>query len=251
MLIMHTLIFIDNPDSTTSQNFNATLSLYKYLYEPQIMRLVFFLRLMETFNFQQEYILENDRVRLRPLVIQDFETFQHFSLKQPEIWKYSQQPASGLENLKSYLDIAMEARRAETAYPFVVFDKISEQVAGSTRFYDFQKRNNTVQLGYTWYGKDFQGTGLNKQCKLLMLEFAFENLGIDRVEFRADANNERSITAMKSIGCTFEGILRNNCTAPNGRRDSIILSILKDEWFGGVKEQLEFKIEKESKILPS
>lgn len=205
---------------------------------------------METFNFQQEYILENDRARLRPLVLRDFETLQHFALNQPEIWKYSQQPASGLENLKSYIDFVLEARKAETAYTFVVYDKSSEQVAGSTRFYDFQKRNNTVQLGYTWYGKEFQGTGLNKQCKLLMLEFAFEKLSIDRVEFRADANNERSITAMKSIGCTVEGILRNNCAAPKGRRDSIVLSILKDEWFGGVKEKLKSKIEKEGEVLP-
>ena len=204
---------------------------------------------METFDFQEEYILENERVHLRPLVIEDFETFQEFSLNQPEIWKYSLLPAGGLENLKTYIDSALESKRAETAYPFVVFDKRSEQVAGSTRFYDFQKRNNTVQLGYTWYAKEFQGTGLNKQCKFLMLEFAFEKLGIERVEFRADANNERSIAAMKSIGCTVEGILRSNCTAPNGRRDSIILSILKDEWFGGVKEKLESKIEKESQVL--
>ena len=204
---------------------------------------------METFDFQEEYILENDRVRLRPLVMEDFETLKDFSLNQPEIWKYSLLPAGGLENLKSYIDSALESKRAEMAYPFIVFDKRSEQVAGSTRFYDYQKRNNTVQLGYTWYGIEFQGTGLNKQCKLLMLEFAFEKLGIERVEFRADANNERSIAAMKSIGCTVEGILRNNCTAQNGRRDSIILSILKDEWFDGVKEQLESKIEKESKVL--
>lgn len=204
---------------------------------------------MQTFNFLQEYILENDRVRLRPIGLPDFEKFQDFALNQPEIWEYSQQPASGLENLKAYIDFALEARKAETAYPFVVFDKQRQQVAGSTRFYDFQKKHNTVQLGYTWYGKEFQGTGLNKQCKLLLLEFAFEKFGIDRVEFRADANNDRSITAMKSIGCTVEGILRSNCAAPKGRRDSIVLSILKDEWFGGVKEQLKAKIEKESEVL--
>lgn len=203
---------------------------------------------MRTFNFQREYILENDRVRLRPMVDLDFETLQHFSIEQPEIWKFSQQPASGFENLKKYIDFALAARNAETAYPFVVFDKITQQIAGSTRFYDFQKKHNTCQLGYTWYGKEFQGTGLNKQCKLLMLEFAFEKLGIERVEFRADANNARSITAMKSIGCTVEGILRSNCVAPNGRRDSIILSILKDEWFDGLKKQLKVKIEKENNI---
>src|SRR5690606_12210147 len=200
---------------------------------------------MQTFNFLQEHILENERVRLNPLHNQDIDKLLHFSEQEPELWKYSLQPANGLENLKLYVENALNGRKEENSYPFIVFDKHSQKIAGSTRFYDFQKNHNTVQLGYTWYGKEFQGTGINKQCKMLMLTFAFENLGIDRVEFRADANNVRSIAAMKSIGCTVEGILRNNCTMPNGRRDSIVLSILKDEWFGGVKEQLKSKIEKE------
>ncbi|MBK5212311.1 MAG: GNAT family N-acetyltransferase [Flavobacteriaceae bacterium] len=205
---------------------------------------------MQTFNFLQEHILENDRVRLNPLHHQDIDKLVHFSEQQPELWKYSLQPANGLENLKTYIDFALRGRKEETAYPFIVFDKRIQQIAGSTRFCDFQKNHNTVQLGYTWYGKEFQSTGLNKQCKLLMLEFAFEKLDVERVEFRADANNARSIAAMKSIGCTVEGILRNNCTAPEGRRDSIVLSILKDEWFGGVKETLKSKIEKERKFSP-
>jgi RimJ/RimL family protein N-acetyltransferase len=205
---------------------------------------------MQTFNFLQEHILENDTVRLNPLHHHDIDKLLHFSEQQPELWKYSLQPADGLENLKVYIDFALRGRKEETAYPFIVFDKRTQQIAGSTRFYDFQKNHNTVQLGYTWYGKEFQGTGLNKQCKMLMLEFAFENIGVDRVEFRADANNERSIAAMKSIGCTVEGILRNNCAAPKGRRDSIVLSILKDEWFGGVKEVLKSKIEKERNVSP-
>jgi len=205
---------------------------------------------MQTFNFLQEHILENDTVRLNPLHHHDIDKLLHFSEQQPELWKYSLQPADGLENLKVYIDFALRGIKEETAYPFIVFDKRTQQIAGSTRFYDFQKNHNTVQLGYTWYGKEFQGTGLNKQCKMLMLEFAFENIGVDRVEFRADANNERSIAAMKSIGCTVEGILRNNCAAPKGRRDSIVLSILKDEWFGGVKEVLKSKIEKERNVSP-
>ena len=205
---------------------------------------------MQTFNFLQEYILENDRVRLRPLHHKDFELLLHFSEEQPELWRYSLQPASGSDNLKAYIDSAILGRKQETAYPFIVFDKRTQQIAGSTRFYDFQKNHNTVQLGYTWYGMEFQGTGLNKQCKMLMLEFAFETLHLERVEFRADATNQRSIAAMKSIGCTVEGILRNNCAAPTGRRDSIVLSVLKDEWFGGVKEKLKAKIEIERKVSP-
>ena len=205
---------------------------------------------MQTFNFLQEHILENDTVRLNPLHHQDIDKLLHFSEQQPELWKYSLQPADGLENLKTYIDFALNGRKEETSYPFIVFDKRTQQVAGSTRFYDFQKNHNTVQLGYTWYGKEFQGTGLNKQCKMLMLEFAFETLDLDRVEFRADANNQRSIAAMKSIGCSVEGILRSNCISPTGRRDSIVLSVLKDEWFGGVKEALKSKIEKERNISP-
>tara|TARA_R110000823_G_scaffold243818_3_gene368097 strand:+ start:79877 stop:80497 length:621 start_codon:yes stop_codon:yes gene_type:complete len=205
---------------------------------------------MQTFTFLQEYILENDRVRLSPLHHKDLDLLLRFSEKQPELWKYSLQPADGLENLKSYIDFALRGRKEETAYPFIVFDKRTLQIAGSTRFYDFQKNHNTVQLGYTWYGKEFQGTGLNKHCKMLMLEFAFETLKLDRVEFRADATNQRSIAAMKSIGCTVEGILRSNCAAPKGRRDSIVLSILKEEWFGCVKDKLKAKIENERKVSP-
>ena len=206
---------------------------------------------MRTFDFLEEYSLENEEVRLSPLRMQDIENLKYFALQQPEIWKYSQQPANGLENMENYFQVALQGRKEKKTYPFVVFDKRTQQFAGSTRFYDFQVGNSTVQLGYTWYGKEFQGTGLNKQCKFLMLHFAFETLGLERVEFRADARNERSIKAMKSIGCTVEGVLRNNCAAPNGRRDSIILSILKDEWFDGAKEKLLAKIEKEKNLLSS
>jgi RimJ/RimL family protein N-acetyltransferase len=98
-------------------------------------------------------------------------------------------------------------------------------------------------LGFTWYGKEFQGTDLNKNCKFLLLEFAFETVNMQRVEFRADNENKRSIAAMKSIGCVEEGILRSNSPKTDGgRRDSIVLSILKDEWFAKVKNDLKAKI---------
>ena len=66
--------------------------------------------------------------------------------------------------------------------------------------------------------------------KLLLLIYAFESLDIERVEFRADAKNSRSIAAMQGIGCKLEGTLRNDCTAETGRRDSVVLSIIKSEW---------------------
>jgi RimJ/RimL family protein N-acetyltransferase len=84
---------------------------------------------------------------------------------------------------------------------------------------------------------------LNKNCKFLLLEFAFETLQMERVEFRADNDNQRSIRAMKSIGCVFEGILRSNMYKANGdRRDSIVLSILKQEWHSTIRTNLLSKI---------
>jgi len=192
-------------------------------------------------EFENELILENEIVLLRPLKKDDITLLKEFSLNEPELWKYSLTPADGLENLKNYIDLALQEKELKTSYSFIVLDKSTNKIAGSTRFYDYRKSHSTIQIGYTWYGKEFQGTGLNKNCKLLMLQFAFEKLKLERVEFRADATNTKSIAAMKSIGCVEEGILRSNCSAPSGRRDSIVLSILKDEWVKTVKDALKNK----------
>jgi RimJ/RimL family protein N-acetyltransferase len=195
------------------------------------------------FDFQTEYILEDTIVQLRPLHENDSDKLFYFAENEPALWKYSIIGADGKENMQNYIDVALKGRLNKTEYPFIVIDKRSNTVAGSTRFYDIQLQNQSLQLGYTWYGKKFQGTGLNKHCKFLLLKFAFEEMGIKRVEFRANAQNERSINAMKSIGCTVEGILRNSVMEHNGnRRSSIILSILEDEWFSSGKESLLSKL---------
>jgi len=191
-------------------------------------------------DFNENYTLENDVVRLSPLQESDFDRLVDFSIHQPDLWHYSLIQANSPDNLKNYIQKAMEERAARKSYAFIVFDKRTNQYAGSTRFYDIQIENASLQLGFTWYGKEFQGTGLNKNCKYLLLEFAFEKLNMERVEFRADNDNLRSINAMKSIGCVVEGILRSNMYKPNGdRRDSIVLSILKNEWSSGVKDKLQ------------
>jgi RimJ/RimL family protein N-acetyltransferase len=199
---------------------------------------------MTTPKFPQNTILEDESVLLRPLEISDVDSLLDISLNEPETWYYSLVRADGKENLINYIQIAIKARENKTEFPFIVYDKKSGKYAGSTRFYDIDLPFKTLQLGYTWYGKDFRGTGLNKHCKYLLLQFAFETLGMERVEFRADNNNERSITAMKSIGCKVEGVLRSNMPTFEGntRRDSIILSILKKEWFDEVKENLIKKL---------
>jgi RimJ/RimL family protein N-acetyltransferase len=196
-------------------------------------------------NFEENIVLENDFVLLRPLQLRDFDHLIQFSLYEPEIWTYSSMPAIGADGLKQYLDIAIKARNDEKEFPFIVYDKKNKCYAGSTRLYDIQLMNKCLQLGFTWYGKAFQGTGLNKHCKYLLLNYAFETMDIERVEFRADNRNARSIAAMKSIGCKVEGILRGNGWTNTGeRRDSIVLSILKEEWFSAVKKELKSKLKK-------
>ncbi len=197
-----------------------------------------------TTNFPQNLILEDEIVLLRPLQESDVENLLEISINEPETWEYSLVRANGKENLAHYIQLSLKAKENKTEFPFIVFDKKSEKYAGSTRFYDIQLPFKTLQLGYTWYGKNFRGTGLNKHCKFLLLQFAFETLGMERVEFRADNNNQRSIAAMKSIGCKVEGVLRNHMPTfgSEARRDSIILSILRDEWFDEVKVNLKAKL---------
>jgi RimJ/RimL family protein N-acetyltransferase len=196
------------------------------------------------FDFDKNYILEDDCVLLRPLTTDDCSNLLYFSLHEPTTWQYGLVTAAGEENLKKYISDAVAARAAKKEYAFIVYDKLKQAYAGSTRFYDINLPFNTLQLGYTWYGEAFRGTGLNKHCKFLLLQFAFEQMNFLRVEFRADANNARSIAAMKSIGCKEEGILRSHMpTQTGGRRSSVVLSILQNEWEESVKENLFAKLQ--------
>ncbi|SFZ89221.1 Protein N-acetyltransferase, RimJ/RimL family [Flaviramulus basaltis] len=198
-------------------------------------------------DFKEDYILENEFVKLRPLELSDYEHLLEYSINQPELWKYNSGGANGEENLIKYISNTIEQRKNENEYPFIVFDKLRNKFVGSTRFYRFSQLNNTVDLGYTWYGKETHGNGINKNCKYLMLEFAFEKMDVERVGFGANNLNYRSINAMKSIGCIIEGVLRNFSLDNDGNRiDAIILSILKIEWFENIKEDLKLKIKKHS-----
>jgi RimJ/RimL family protein N-acetyltransferase len=199
--------------------------------------------MISPYNPLKEYILEDQSVLLRPLMESDIEFLLPFALNEPDTWKYSQTSARGEQGMASYISTALTNKTDGKEYPFIVFDKKTRSYAGSTRFYDIQPGNNMLQLGYTWYGEKFRGTGLNRHCKFLLLQFAFEQLDMYRVEFRADARNERSIAAMKSIGCKQEGILRSHMWLEDGsRRDSIVLSILKSEWEKDVKQTLKNRI---------
>jgi RimJ/RimL family protein N-acetyltransferase len=183
------------------------------------------------FDTGKDIILENERVLLRPMVQADVANLASYVKDEPTLWKYALTPITQAQEFEQYMATAVEARQLKSAYPFILFDKLQNKYVGSTRFYDIQLNNSSTQLGYTWYSESTWGTGLNEHCKLLLLEFAFETIGFERVEFRADNRNKRSIAAMQKIGCTVEGVLRNHLPTSDGtRRDSIVLSMLKEEW---------------------
>jgi RimJ/RimL family protein N-acetyltransferase len=194
-------------------------------------------------DFNKDYILENEFALLRPLTEADYELLLEYAINEPEIWAFNSRGPSNPDNLKKYIETALAGRKNGTEYPFIVHDKVNQKFAGSTRFYSIHPLNKTLELGFTWYGKQFQGTKLNKNCKYLLLEFAFETLNMERVGFRANSLNQKSINAMKSIGCKEEGIMRNYSEDAEGNRiDAIILSIIKQEWFSEAKENLRNKI---------
>ena len=148
--------------------------------------------------FPENLILQSDRVLLRPLQPDDLQHLAPFAIHEPDIWRFSTIAVKGETGMQAYIEMAIKEQERGYSFPFIIFDKQAGEYAGSTRFYDIQPANKTVQLGYTWYGKKFQRTGLNRNCKFLLLQYAFEQASAERVEFRADANNERSIAAHES-----------------------------------------------------
>ena len=122
-------------------------------------------------------------------------------------------------------------REIKFRYAFTVYDKIKKQFAGSSSFANVSNFDKRLEIGWTWYGREFQKTGLNRNCKYLMLHYAFEILNFERVEFRIDERNLPSRTAVEKIGGKHEGTLRSNMLMPDGaRRSTCYYSILKDDW---------------------
>jgi len=191
----------------------------------------------------KDIVLQTNRFLLRRLKREDADELIHYSDTEPELWQYALVASTGKESMTAYIDSAISDYETGTAYPFVVIDKANGKIVGSTRYYDIQLKNGSTLLGYTWYSKLYQGSGINTHCKYMLLRHAFEELKLERIEFRADTRNFRSLAAMRKIGCVEEGILRSHLPTANGlRRDSIIFSILKHEWVGSVKKGLEKRL---------
>ena len=150
--------------------------------------------------------------------------------------------------LRNYIQTALDEKAKGVSYPFMIFDKKTNEIAGSTRYMNIVPEHKRLEIGHTWLAPQFHGAGLNKANKYELLRFAFEELDCNRVELKTDNRNNRSKKAMMKIGAKVDGILRSHMVLHDGFiRDSIYLSIIKEEW-EGLKETIfgEFNISKTS-----
>lgn len=195
------------------------------------------------FDFTQKYVLENERVKLRPLTMDDHKALVNIA-NDAEIWYYLFDQADTSASLLQYLSHAITGRNRLKSYPFTVYDKVKKQVAGLTRLYEYNEEFKTIKLGHTWYGKDFRGTYLNTNCKYLIFQFIFDNLGLERIGFGVHSENIRSLKALRKLGCKDEGKLESFMPGVNNtnRVDIVLLRVLKDEWKQEVKSKLLAKL---------
>ena len=178
----------------------------------------------------KDLILEDTRVKLSLLDLSNYEKLLEIS-KEENLIFYSPSDISTPENFENYVKTAVEGFYNNTIIPFLIFDKLKQRYAGSTRYGLIDRHNKVLHIGWTWIGRDFQGTGLNRHMKFLMLKHAFEILEFEKVEFRIDERNIRSRKAVEKLGAVLEGILRENVLMKDGfRRNSCCYGILKSEW---------------------
>lgn len=155
------------------------------------------------------------------------------------IW-YTNVPAP--EGVEAYVRDALEAQAAGRAIPFAV-RSADGAVVGSTRFYDPDPSVPRLSIGYTWYARHVQRTGLNTEAKLLLLTHAFETLGCIAVAFETSWFNHASRTAIARLGAKQDGVLRNHRRHSDGSpRDTVVFSIVDGEW-PAVKRHLQHKLE--------
>lgn len=186
-------------------------------------------------------ILEGRHVRLEPLAQTHHPSLCAAGLD-PELWELIPYRVATPEDMAAYIQTALDQQAAGSALPFATVHAPTGQVIGSTRYMNIDRANRRVEIGATWIAAPWRRTAVNTEAKYLMLKHAFETLGCIRVELKTDSLNQRSRNAIRRIGATEEGTLRQHMITWSGRlRDSVYFSILDSEW-PRVKHDLEQKL---------
>lgn len=176
--------------------------------------------------------LEDDNLLLRPVEVGDRKAIYEVAMD-PHIWRYFVFRVETEEEFDIFFATMLADLRARRRVPYVVIEKVSGRIAGSMSFGNFAEPDGRLEIGWSWLGRDFRGRSINRPAKRLLLQFAFETLGAQRVEFKTDVLNEQARAGLLGIGAVEEGVLRSFNPMPDGRRrDAIFYSVLSTEWLG-------------------
>lgn len=175
-------------------------------------------------------ILTGERVELVP-----FERIHIDELipltKDKSLFEFFPVDYSDTEKFLASCEEVLTGRENGTYYPFVIKDKASQKIIGSTMLFDIYPIDRKLEIGRTWLIATARGGGINAECKLLLLTFCFETLKTVRVQLKATEKNLRSRRAIEKIGAKYEGTIRKERAMPNGTfRNTVVYSILDDEW---------------------
>ena len=185
--------------------------------------------------------LIGQHIRLEPLQVSHVDALLEPALDQ-RIWEFTTARIRTLDDMRKYVDTALEWQRAGACVPFVIVDNESGAVIGSTRFENYDAAGRRVEIGWSWLNPRWWRTPINTEAKYLMLRHAFGQWRLVRVEFKTWVKNQRSRDAILRLGATEEGILRRRMVQPDGSfRDAVFYSIVDDEW-PDVKQRLESKL---------
>jgi RimJ/RimL family protein N-acetyltransferase len=180
--------------------------------------------------FDRDIILENEQVKLIPLTAEHFDELLPIALEK-SLWQFTTAKINSAADFKVYFDTALQERQQKKSYPFAIFDKEHNQFAGSTRFGNIDFKHKRTEIGWTWIRTSLHSTGFNRNCKFLLLSFAFEKLLLNRVELKTSSLNERSQKAMRKLGAVQEGVFRKHIINDDGSiRHSMYFSFINDEW---------------------
>jgi len=175
-------------------------------------------------------ILEGDRVKLLPASHEHTDDLLKVSCNK-ELWRYSPSCIHTYEDMTATMDTWMKLKQQGLRYPFVIIDKLSNEIVGSTSYLDISILYSKLEIGGTWLEPRVQRTRINTECKYLLMKHGFEELNLNRIQFKTDKRNEKSNLAITRIGARFEGTLRQDMILHDGHsRDTNVYSVLKSEW---------------------
>lgn len=174
--------------------------------------------------------LAGQLVRLEPLQEHHFKELIAAAADR-EIWQMLPLDGTDAVKLQGELRNALLHRAAGTQYPFAIIDQATGNAIGSTRLLEIFPEHKKLEIGWTWYARQYWGKGYNPECKLLLLRYCFEVLGVNRVQIKTRDVNLRSQAAIEKLGARLEGVLRKDRISSDGQVfDTYVYSIISDEW---------------------